>query len=151
MNRIRVPVYSKRNVPQRISKYHAIPILSHTHAHTHTHKNKKTKPTIITTAPYLDDERTRTNHPAIFSPFHTTFHSSFHPSTPYPPLRQKPRWKWSERRNHNSKFVTGLLVEDTKMENEGEGGRGGSVSSFAFAFRHRGGWKKGRRGVFVGL
>lgn len=37
------------------------------------------------------------------------------------------------------------------MENEGEGGRGGSVSSFAFAFRHRGGWKKGRRGVFVGL
>lgn len=36
------------------------------------------------------------------------------------------------------------------MENEGEGGRGGSVSSFAFAFRH-GGWKKGRRGVFVGL
>lgn len=150
MNRIRVPVYSKRTRHQTFrSEYRNITRFQF--SHTHTHKNKKTKPTIITTAPYLDDERTRTNHPAIFSPFHTTFHSSFHPSTPYPPCAKNlggsgvkgeiiirsswpdcswrtRRWKTKEKEEGEALFPLSLLLFVTAED----GRRVGAEYSWAF-------------------
>lgn len=84
MNPIRVLNSTSNDIPHRISKYHAIPILTRT-------KGRKQKQQ-LSPLPHISNKRTSTNHPAIFSPFHTTFHSSFHPSYP-PKTSVEVEWK----------------------------------------------------------